>query len=229
MTFRKKALATTMALTASLAMVTGASAAEPVEINGVKYPNGNTQDVEFGVQGGDLTLTIQDVENFGTVELTGVPQKAYTNFDEVNPFNITDARGTGEGYKLDVSATQFEKVEPAGGFVNGDDDKVTLAPGHLSLNKFQTIERVGGAGMSQELLPEHGEYWDTAQVIDDGSSTFLTAEVGSGKGNIDLTFGESALVLNVDSSQYEYIDKVNFPDEPTPYVSTITWTLHAAP
>lgn len=148
-------------------------------------------------EGGSLHLKIADVEDFGQVKLKETAQVYHTSFND--KFTVTDLRGTHEGWRLDVSATQFENE-------NGH----KLPKGSLSI---QGLERIEGAG-NQPTIGLTG-----TSVIDDGAVNIATAVEGTGAGVFNLYFPEDALSVVVDPTTA----KVGT------YTSTITWELQSTP
>lgn len=207
----KKVLSVPFAIIASLAITTSAFANTGVEDSHI---------ATFEVEAGDVTLEIADINSFGQIQLDGQPKTVTTNFADA--FSVTDARGTAAGWRLDVSASQFEVVEPSGGFASGTTANV-LPVGTLSLSPLESIDRVGtGIG----ALPT--SVLSTQSIIDDGTVSIATADVGEGMGEFVLTFGSEALSVVIDPATAK-IDKVNYPDSNTPYEATVTWTLVSAP
>lgn len=210
---KKKLFAVPFAVVASLAIATGAFANDGVADTG-------EQKAGFEIEGGDLTLQVADINDFGKVHLDGTSKVVTTSFTD--SFKVTDARGTGEGWRLDVSSTQFEVVEPDGGFAEGTTANI-LPVGTLSLSPLETIEQVG---IGESILPT--SMLSAASIIDDGSVSVAKADIGEGMGEFDLTFGQDALSVALDPSTAK-IDKVNYPDSSTPYEATVTWNLVSAP
>lgn len=183
---------------------------------------GDTQshDVTAIVGGGDLTLWIPEIITFGQIKLGSQPKIVNTSFDDM--FNIKDSRGSGEGWRLDVTASRFTEVTPGTGFQSGTSANI-LPIGSLTLSPLSSIVRVGagtGALPTSKLL--------SPTIIDDGPITVSGANIGEGMGEFNLTFGVNALSLAVDPATAK-IDKVNYPSGDTPYASTLTWTLVSAP
>jgi hypothetical protein len=69
----------------------------------VSAPPAGAVQASVTVQGGNLTFTAQDVA-FGSVALSGADQ---TVFAAAQTWGATDARGTGAGWNLTISATDF--------------------------------------------------------------------------------------------------------------------------
>lgn len=214
MTKKKMALSTSMAIMASLAMVVSASA----DVGDAK--TNKDHQATFEIEGGDLTLEISDVLSFGTVKLDQVRQTVQTGF--ADKFTIIDARGTGEGWKLNVSSTAFVEKEPVGGFAVGTSAAV-IPTGSLSLAPLKTIERVGlGTG----TLPTSKNL--TKTLIDGGAVAVAGAAIDAGMGEFALTFEADGLDMVIDASTAR-IDTINYPSTVTPYEATITWDLVSAP
>lgn len=185
--------------------------------------NGNIREnveAKFNLSGGLFSLTAAPIHSFGDITLTATPQKYSTSFEKA--LNVKDLRGTHDGWRLDVSATQFEVVEPESGFVEGTTAH-KLPKGTLTLKPLKSIQRVGEG---QGALPTSQLTHET--IIDDGVITVAKANQGEGTGVFDLEFPEDALSIVVDATTAK-IDNLNYPDGKTPYVSTITWELVSAP
>lgn len=67
----------------------------------VSAASANTQ---VNLIGGQVTLSPITIGSFGDVVLTGLDQTVQANIED---FTITDARGTGQGWTLQVSAIRF--------------------------------------------------------------------------------------------------------------------------
>lgn len=174
----------------------------------------------FNLQGGTLSLTASPIDSFGDITLKEKPETYFTSF--INSLVVKDLRGTHEGWRLDVSATQFEVVEPEGGYATGTESH-KLPKGTLSLSPLQEIRMIGeGSGK----LPTGVLNQNT--IIDDGVVTVAKANQGEGTGVFELEFPENALSIVVDATTAK-IDNVNYPNGKTPYISTITWELVSAP
>lgn len=181
-----------------------------------------SQIVTLNLEGGDLSLHVTNLQGFGSIKLEKQPQLLSTGFD--GSFTVTDVRGTGEGWRLDVSSLQFSEVVPSGGFVGGAKTGYTLPVGSLMLRGLETNERIEGTSGGNPSIA-----WQSNTVIDGNSlATVAKAGYNEGAGKFDLTFGADALTLVVDSSTAK-LDKENYPGVATPYESTVTWNLVSAP
>lgn len=179
-----------------------------------------SQTANFSLIDGGLTLTVPSILSFGNINIGKVTETHYTAFDDV--FTVTDARGSGDGWRLDVSATQFTVVEPVGGFESGT-SAITLPAGTLGLSPLDNIDRKNvGTGN----LPVGNLVSET--TIDTGGVTVATANAGDGMGTYELTYPTGALSLTINPSTAK-TDTVNYPGGLTPYESTVTWDLVSAP
>lgn len=207
---------------AMLALLMASVALVPTFMSGAGVAEASTspQSATFELGGGDLTLTAPDITSFGTVNLTPQAQTVTTGFTDT--FGVSDARGTGEGWRLAVNSTQFEMVEPLAGFAPGTSAHA-LPAGSLTLKPLTAIERQGtapGADPTSKMTLN--------SIIDSGAVTVANANVDEGMGDFKLSFEKDALGLVIDSATAK-IDKVNYPDAPTPYEATVTWTLVTGP
>lgn len=169
---------------------------------------------------GDFRLTTSDINDFGHVRLTAKKQKLTTDFK--SNFGIIDARGTQEGWSVTVSATPFT-VETFDGFVGVPHE---LPLGSLALNIPTNIEQIGNVHNSQ--LPSIT--LNELSVIDGENHAvqLLNADKNKGMGEFKFSFEKDALALTVDAVTAK-IDTVNYPEQNTPYTSTVTWNLITSP
>lgn len=197
---------------------------EPENPEQPETPNtGDTEaqrEIEANIVTGDLTLNAPTNKTFGNIELGNQPKVVKTGLN--GPVQVSDLRGTQEGWRLDVSATQFEIVEPTGGFAEGTTGH-KLPKGSLSLGAVNEIKRVG---TGSSTLPVANQ--SSNKIIDDGSITVATAAKGTGMGDFDLLFDDNTYSLVVDATTAK-VDMVNYPDGKTPYKASVTWNLVSAP
>ena len=152
------------------------------------------------------TLKFEDVPgtaNFDPIPLTGLEQNVSTNLSD---FSVVDARGTGEGWSVQVSATNL---------MNGVDKE--MPDGSLSLSK--PIEMTQGYTGTPNSLPVIKDF--TLLPIDGaGVNSIITATTGNGLGKWTINWGapnNQALKLRIDPG----VVKTGT------YQSTITWSLVA--
>lgn len=206
-------------------MIIGVLLAGVISVSGAGYKvNAEELNVKSSVShvihlrltGGDLRLDVPEIVGFGKVKL-GERKELTTSF--ADRFTVTDARGTGEGWRLSVRATQFTEVEPEGGFKEGT-GHLTLPEGSLTLSK--DIE-VGQINTTDGIEPSHVMSED--KVIDSGESVLVVeAFRDEGMGKYGVEFGENALKLLLDPSNVR-LDGDNYKGAATPYESTLTWEL----
>lgn len=202
--FRKRNLATVTALALILGVgATSVSAAPPVD---------QTKNVEIIVEGGELSFTAPDIVNFNNVTLKDVSQTVSTGFS--GPVSVSDARGTGEGWKLNVSATVFKTQ------IGGSD--YTLPSGKLSLKTATSITPKIGAdttGLNNLIV-------NSVNIDGLGAIPVASSSANYGKGITDITFPTSdALNLIIDPSDIK-VDAVN---KTSKYTAVLTWSLTDAP
>ncbi|MGP9043225.1 WxL domain-containing protein [Cytobacillus kochii] len=178
------------------------------------------RDIDASIVKGDLTLSAPSNKPFGSVQLENNPKTIQTNLNDF--VQVSDLRGTQEGWRLDVSATQFEIKEPQGGFAAGTTAE-KLPTGSLSLSEVEDIARVG---VGSSKLPSSIQ--TSKKILDDGSLTVAEANQGEGMGVFNINFENNAFSLVVDATTAK-IDMVNYPDGNTPYQSIVNWNLVSAP
>lgn len=165
-----------------------------------------TDDVEATITGGALTATVSGASLEGLV-LDGTNQVAT---GETESWSIVDARGTGSGWNLTVSATDLTS---AGGSVEQADRTIavsalSLTPGEVAAGEGAdpdtaiTAPAVTLSGSAQTVVSSNGMAKGTFSVA---PSTFsLAVPANAYRSNYEGTVGDSAL---------------------NPYISTVTFTL----
>lgn len=172
------------------------------------------------INAGTRDVTITPTTTFNDITLNGEVQT--TNADP-GVLTFTDASGTGEGYRVTATATQFKTIAPSAGFASGTSAK-TLPKGSLLLkNDNAKITTIGG---STSKAPDwNGSSW----VLDAGSEiTVLKASIDNGMGKYEIDFDTKNYELTLNPST-TYIDKVNYATQATPYQSDITYTIVTGP
>lgn len=170
----------------------------------------DTTNAQVSIQSGSLSLTTPSVSaDFGSITVDGTTKTQNVN---LGTLNASDYRGTGEGWHVTVSASQFTQTNV------GVNPALLLETNTLFLNGISNITQVDG---SSGLPTSSGAPW----TIDSGAVEILSAAVGDGLGSFDVTFPANALELNVDTSK-TIVDPDN---NPTLFESTITWTIVAGP
>ena len=159
-------------------------------------------DTTVTVNGGALSISAPSVANFAAVNLDGTAKE--TNA-AVGTFNVTDARGNGNGWHVTASASQFAEWNGSE-YVSGGK---TLAEGSLELSE-PTVAANGTD--SPEPTVESGPY-----TIDNGSGvTLASAAEDEGMGKYD--FGNTSLTLSIPADAYAKT-----------YKSTVTISVTTAP
>lgn len=183
-------------------------------------PSSASTHVTQQILGGTRDVSVTPSTQFKDVTLDGSIQK--TNADP-GVLSLKDASGTGEGYRITVSATQLKTVTPSGGFTSGTSAR-TLPKGSLVLkNNNAAINANGG---TTSVKPNWtGSSW----VIDSGSPVaVLSANKDTGMGKYDVDFGSDNLELTLNPAT-TYVDTVNYAGKATPYETDITYTIISGP
>lgn len=141
------------------------------------------------VSGGTLGITTDPtVTNFGAVTLDGT---AKTTTATLDAFEVNDSRGTGEGWNVTVTATQFKQHDGTNYVVDGK----TLATGSLAM-AAPTVAADGTTSAAPTLTA--GPYdVDVASGV-----KVASAAVDTGMGKYDFTAGD--LTLSVPASAYAH-------------------------
>lgn len=124
------------------------------------------------VASGVLGVAVPTVNDFAVITLTGAAQVAEAPLD---PFSVTDARGTGQGWTLNLRATVFQEWDGTAYVAGGK----ALPEGSLSLAGLS----VAGDG-TESGTPEvmAGPY-----IVDGGAVTVAVAGAGVGMGRFTFT------------------------------------------
>jgi len=162
--------------------------------------NEQTNQINASIINGDLLLDPVAMEDFEDIPLS---PEASTHYASITaPLKVTDARGTNEGWSLNVSATPFASVDHA------------LPAGSLTL---KGVESITATSTTPGVVPSNT--LSATTVIDDGSVVVAEALNGEGAGVFEIAFPQDALGLTVDPGTAEIGD----------YSSTVTWTLASTP
>lgn len=168
-----------------------------------------TSTANVTINGGDFSISPPSTATFAPVTLTGDVQSATTDF--TNGLKVTDARGTGAGWKIQVSASQFS------------DGTNTLPKSSLTLKNADDIN-AGYSDSGYSPAPADDTGFTGSVVIDDGTlHPFVDAASGAGMGkwNIGWSTGNNNLSL--------VLHPAFTKTSATAYSSTITWTLAVVP
>ncbi|MFT8389960.1 MAG: WxL domain-containing protein [Sporolactobacillus sp.] len=149
--------------------------------NGIAHaetPTGSAdQNAAVNITGGDLTLDHSDNPiDFGSLQLDAKP---HTLTASAGSFDVTDARGTGDGWHVTVAATQFTDSS------TGD----ALPAGSLTLRQ-PTVSGVDGAETTGITISAPG----TVDTTPGNEVPVASAAVGSGLG--EYTFNQDSSMGN---------------------------------
>jgi hypothetical protein len=139
------------------------------------------------VTGGSLSISGVTIANFGGLTLDGTAQ---TTTATVDPFSVTDARGTGAGWNVTMQGTQFTEHDGTAYVAGGK----TLPLNSLSLSAL-TVAANGTTSAAPSTLAASG--------IDNttGAVKFASAALDQGMGKYDFT-GINKLTLSIPASAY---------------------------
>jgi hypothetical protein len=170
----------------------------------------STTHLNVGIQPGAIAILVPATGSFSAVTLNGTNQQSTAALGLVS---LSDFTGASAGYRVTVSATPFTAAGPSG---------YTLPTGSLTLKSPSSVIVVSG---SAALAPSVS---GTTNIIDAGSPVQVaSAGVGKGAGSYNLSFDSDALKLMIGSNIR--LDTITYPSSPTPYQSTITWSIAIGP
>ena len=184
-----------------------------------------TTTASVGIQSGGLSITAPAVtSDFGNITLAAGAIKPTAS---LGTLSVVDATGSGSGYKVTAQASQFTELGTDGQAWNGVGETGTakvLPTSSLRLGVPSTITPMGGTTSPSPTASIAG-----LTVIDGGAPVkVLSAAVNQGMGSYDVSFPAASLELTVDVATAQ-VDTVNYPGAPTPYSSTITWSIVTGP
>lgn len=175
--------------------------------------------------GGILSLTSPSVTtSFPASQLNGQVQTLNASLSSMS---VVDATGTFNGWNVTAQASQLTEQAPSSGFTTGT-TALTLPSNSLVLNTSGgSITADSG---SKPVSVSNGPIFESSgQPIDSSSSVaLLEAKQSYGAGTYKVTFPTNALQLTLNPATTE-VDTINYPSSPTPYTSTITFTISSAP
>lgn len=123
------------------------------------------ENMTLTVNGGSLSLATNPVD-FGTLSLTGLEQTIDT---QPSPWTAADATGTGAGWNVTVSSTDFTS---AGGTITVDNSKIQLQPANVAT--------VSGNTPPTSSVTSYSPLSGSPLAV-------LSAASGNGKGTYDFT------------------------------------------
>ena len=124
-----------------------------------------TEIMTIQLNGGSLSVTTNPVD-FGTLSLTGLEQIIDT---QPSPWTAADARGTGVGWNVTVSSTDFAS---AGGTIPVDNSKIRL-------QDVSVVTVSGNTPPTSQVI--------SYQPLSTSPLAVLSAAIGNGKGTYDFT------------------------------------------
>lgn len=170
----------------------------------------HADDSNVTVTGGSLTLGSISTSDFGGVTLNGAAQSTTASMD---PFTVTDPRGTGLGWNVTVSASSFKEYATDAYVTDGK----TLGTSRFTMAAASAAK----IDSTSSGLPSmtSGTYTLDADSNADGTSEAVkiaSAATGDGMGSYTITPGQ--LGLSVPASVYAKT-----------YRSDVTVTLSTGP
>lgn len=173
---------------------------------------------------GTLSLTAPTLaSSLSPITLNGQVQTSVATF---SPWSVTDATGTGDGWNVQVQASQFTEIAPSSGFASGS-SALTLPLGSLSLTGSRSI--IAGSGSTPVSATGGPNFAVNSLIVDQSSpEVLLTASSGYGLGTYTVQEPANGLALTINPSTTK-VDETNYPNQPTPYQSVITFTAVSGP
>lgn len=163
------------------------------------------------ITGGEHNIAVTPISNFNAVTLSGETQVTHAN---PGVLTVTDATGSGNGWRINVKADQFK--------VSGDaKSNRTLPKGSLVLNSSgAAITKVGGTSSPNP------EFKTTNYIIDtDNQVTILSAKKDEGMGKYNVSFNDKSLALTLNPHSTYVENKAGA----TSYESKLTYSIVTGP
>ncbi|QQE79522.1 hypothetical protein [Alicyclobacillus sp. SO9] len=173
---------------------------------------------------GSLTVSSPSVVTaFPAVTLNGQPQQVTAT---LGAWTVVDATGSGNGWKVDLTASQLTEVQPSSGWASGTSAK-KLPLGSLSLSGQRSI--VAGTG-STPVSPTNGPVLQNqSAAIDTGTPvTLIDTQPNYGMGMYTIQEPKAGLTLSL-SPKTAYTDPKNYPSSPTVYATNLQYTVSSGP
>lgn len=182
------------------------------------------------ISGGSFGFfSVPSTATFSNVQLNGDMQTTKASIGDIIAY---DASGNGIGWNVTVQANQFTEVAPTGGFKSGTTAK-TLQAGSLTLQA--PIEIIGyslsGNGKptkSPAPIAAAGSPWTIDSANGCNAVKLVTAAQSKGMGGYSISFANDCLSLTLDPAT-TFVDNINYPGQPTPYSTNLTWTITTGP
>ncbi len=149
--------------------------------------SGMPSDTEVVLSGGPLSVDSFAVSDFTTVQMSGVAQQTTAMLD---PFTVTDSRGTGAGWRLTVQASRFWEWD--GGAFVPDGHSLPIGSLHFPGLAAEAVGTVSG-------MPAVSSY----DGYVDGTGTLVLASSATGEGMGTYQFSATdAMSLSIPSAAY---------------------------
>ena len=152
------------------------------------------------ITGGELSMLNSVPSDFAPVKLDGTVQ---TTKADLSDFTVTDARGTGAGWNVMVSATQLE--DTAAG--------LKIPTGSIKISAPDVTAQAGASDVESTITIGSG------MIDTDTGVKLLSAKVDGGMGKYDVAFPTEALTMTLNPKDVKAGN----------YTSTITVTLTTGP
>ncbi len=158
---------------------------------------------------GSLEMTVPNEIVFPTVEYKS--DFLYAINSNVGEVVVTDSRGTGEGWILSVESSELKEVGGKG-LTFGNGSLLMYAP----------------AGAYNDTSTDNAPVVTTTTYasIQNAPFTLVTASPGQGSGVWRIPLGSIEIASN---AVYPLVDEENYPNGPTPYEATLTFSLVTGP
>ena len=143
-------------------------------------------------------------------------------------FTITDATGTKDGWNFAVESGPVTEVEPASGWATGT-SAMTLHD-VMFTNVMSLPNITAEAGATPVDPGNYGPYWyfDYADDMSVAPVRIIETAAGYGAGTYECGYNPQIVVMELDTNG-EFVDNVNYPNQPTPYEATVTFSLNSGP
>lgn len=207
---------------ATIKAIAGDQAVSPVNPDIPKDPNGENQHPEEGNstgQTGPLQINYVSHLNFGNdIKLTEAKVKANLKNQGTPFFQVSDLRGTGAGWSLNVTLGDFTSTDAK--------QKTTI--------KGATIALTNGIAKTSNEADSNNQEIDAAVVHDQillaGSTAavpLMDAQSGTGRGTWLASYDKDSSKSDNDKIVFEA--PTNSIDANSQYTATLTWQLSDAP
>lgn len=176
------------------------------------------------ISAGSLSVTAPSIQStFPALTLNGQTQQIKAT---LGSWQVVDATGTGDGWHVDLQASQLTEAAPSGGWASGTSAKI-IPLGSLALSGTRSVTAGSGStavnGTGGPLLQNQSAPIDVSTPVQ-----ILDTQANYGMGTYTITEPSGGLTLTLQPAT-SYTDPKNYPSSATPYTTTLSYSVVSSP